>query len=114
MLKKVIVVAGLAASLMANTAWAFNAKYCLRVTSPSGWGGKLALENTCRTDIEAAWCISRVGSSMCSRLDNSWTIHPGVEMPLDAKQGDTVIFDGCEGANTIDHNKSSLYSVGCK
>lgn len=114
MLKKSVVLAGLVASLLATSAWAGDAKYCLRLTSPSGWGGKQALENTCSYDIEAAWCISRMGGGICSRLDNSWTIHPGVEMPLDAKQGDTVVFDGCKGANTIDHNKSGLYSVGCK
>ncbi len=99
MLKKTVVLAGLVASLMASSAWAAgNVPGCLHVTTPSDWGGKKALENICNYDIEVHWCIGR--GQMCYDYDNTWTIHANAKFPIDAKDGDHVMFDGCKGANS--------------
>ncbi len=94
MLKKTLVVAGLVAGLMASSAWAGNATYCLMITHPNNISGN-ALKNVCNEDVEASWTT---GSG---KLDSTWTIHPGVEHPIDARAGDYIRYDGCKGANSI-------------
>lgn len=96
MQRKTLVVAGLMASLMATGAWA-SADYCLHVVSANNVSGR-ALKNTCNETVEATWCYG----SGC-RYNNSWTVHPGQEMPLEsASSTDAYVrYDACRGANSI-------------
>ena len=96
MLKKIVMVAGLTAGLMANAAWAGNVGGCLLVVSAYNTNG-VALTNYCNYDIEAAWCVG----TNCSKLNNTWTIHPDQKLPIDSHLGDVVHYDGCKGANSI-------------
>ncbi|MBI5918247.1 MAG: hypothetical protein HY849_02575 [Nitrosomonadales bacterium] len=91
-MKKLMIL--LALGLMAQGAWAGNASYCVQLTHPNNISGN-ALKNICNEDIEVSW--GKGGG----KLDSTWTIHPGVEHPIDARPGEYIRWDACRGANSI-------------
>lgn len=64
MLKKIILVAGLVAGLMASSAWAGNAYGCLQTEGDY-------LVNKCNDSIEVAWCE---GDECNLTRSASWTL----------------------------------------
>jgi hypothetical protein len=91
MLKKILLVAGMTAGLLATNAWAGNANYCVKVEGEY-------IVNTCGETIEAAWC-GGVGCDL-SR-GGSWTVQPRQKMPHSLPKGSFVNYGACSGANSI-------------
>jgi hypothetical protein len=106
MLKKTVMTLVVLSGLAASSAWAGNASQCLMITHPNNISGN-ALKNMCNDDIEAAWTKGN------GKFDSTWTIHPGVEHPIDAKAGDYIRYDGCRGANSI-KGYNSYGTLDCK
>lgn len=102
MLKKVLVVAGLIASLLATNAWAENVHHCIQLDGQY-------LVNTCGTTIEAAWCANQ-GCDF--GRGGSWTLQPGQRMPHSLPSGSFVRFDACRGASSI--KSFSTSGVTCR
>lgn len=95
MMKKILVVAGLIAGMMAANAWAGSATTCLQLVSVVNTSGR-ALKNNCSEAVEAAWCFG-----YDCKYNNSATIRPRQEFPLESNAGGLVSYDACSGANSI-------------